>query len=149
MLIREMKIDDLDRIVELEHSLFSSPWHYEDFLYEINENQFSYNYVVEDEHHIVGYVGAWFMYEQAQITTIGVDLGYQRQGIGRMLLYDMIEKAKEKQCISMSLEVRVSNHKAIALYESSGFKKVAVRKNYYEDNHEDAYLMIKELGGVL
>ena len=45
----------------------------------------------------------------------------------------------------MSLEVRVSNDKAIALYKKNGFETVALRKNYYEDNHEDAYLMIKQM----
>ena len=85
------------------------------------------------------------MYDQSQITTIGVHPAYQRRGIGNMMMTKMIEESKEHHCITMSLEVRVSNEKAISLYKKNGFETVALRKNYYEDNHEDAYLMIKQL----
>lgn len=145
MLIRKMKVEDLHVIEEMENILFTSPWKYEDFLYEINENAFSHNYVVEDDNEIVGYVGLWIMYDQSQITTIGVHPNHQRKGIGQMMMNRMIEESINHQCVTMSLEVRVSNIKAISLYEKNGFEKVALRKNYYEDNHEDAYLMIKQM----
>ena len=145
MFIRKMKEEDLHVIEEMENILFTSPWKYEDFLYEINENAFSHNYVVEDNNIIVGYVGLWIMYDQSQITTIGVHPNYQRRGIGQMMMDRMIEESINHECVTMSLEVRVSNSKAISLYEKNGFEKVALRKNYYEDNHEDAYLMIKQM----
>lgn len=145
MLIREMNIDDLKRVVVLEEQLFTSAWRESDFLYEILHNDFSKNYVLEDDGYIVGYVGVWIMYEQAQITTIGVDKNYQRRGLGRELMKTVMDIAKEYGCEMMSLEVRISNHKAISLYESLGFHNVSIRKDYYKDNHEDAYLMIKRL----
>ena len=145
MFIRKMKEEDLSMIEEMEQILFSSPWRLEDFLYEINENAFSHNYVVEDNNEIVGYVGLWIMYEQSQITTIGVHPKHQRKGIGQMMMEKMIEESLNNHCVTMSLEVRVSNDKAIALYKKYGFETVALRKNYYEDNHEDAYLMIKQM----
>ena len=145
MFIRKMKEEDLSMIEEMEQILFSSPWKLEDFLYEINENAFSHNYVVEDNNEIVGYVGLWIMYEQSQITTIGVHPKHQRKGIGQMMMEKMIEESLNNHCVTMSLEVRVSNDKAIALYKKYGFETVALRKNYYEDNHEDAYLMIKQM----
>lgn len=145
MFIRKMRVEDLHVIEEMENILFTSPWKYEDFLYEINENAFSHNYVVEDNNEIVGYVGLWIMYDQSQITTIGVHPNHQRKGIGQMMMDSMIEETINHQCATMSLEVRVSNHKAISLYEKNGFEKVALRKNYYEDNHEDAYLMVKQM----
>ncbi len=77
MLIRAMDINDLERIVELEHILFTSTWDVSDFMYEILENQFSYNFVLEVDEQIVGYVGVWIMYEQSQITTVGIDPDYQ------------------------------------------------------------------------
>lgn len=147
MLIRAMELEDLDRIVELEHILFTSAWNKSDFIYELLENQFSFNYVLEADNQIVGYVGVWLMYEQAQITTIGVDPAYMRRGLGRMMMQEMIELAMNQGCEKMSLEVRVSNQKAISLYESLGFETVTIRKDYYQDNHEDAYLMIKGLEG--
>ncbi len=145
MLIRKMDIDDLNQVVALEEQLFTSSWSYKDFLYELLENDFSFNYVIEDDLKIVGYVGVWMMYEQAQITTIGVAPDYQRQGLGRNMLETIIALTQKHGCEMMSLEVRISNDKAISLYESLGFHKEKIRKNYYQDNQEDAYLMIKRL----
>lgn len=144
MLIREMECDDLAKIEILESQLFTSQWSRDDFIYEIKKNEVSYNYVLEEESEIVGYVGVWIMYDQAQITTIGVRSDCQRKGYGRYMMTQMINLVKKHGCLSMSLEVRVSNSPAISLYESLGFQNVAIRKNYYQDNHEDAYLMIKE-----
>ncbi len=145
MFIRPMDIGDLKRIMELEHLLFTSVWNEEDFIYEITDNPFSFYYVLEDENRIVGYVGLWVMYEQSQITTIGIDPCCQRKGYGQYLLNEMIHLAISKECEVMSLEVRVSNSKAIGLYEKFGFVKEGIRKDYYQDNHEDAYLYVKRL----
>lgn len=145
MFIRTMNTDDLEYVVSLEKQLFTSSWTKEDFLYELNDNDFSFNYVVEKDGMIAGYVGLWLMYEQSQITTIGVDPRFQRNGIGQYMLETMIELARQHDCQVMSLEVRVSNEKAINLYKKLGFHIECIRKNYYQDNHEDAYLMIKEL----
>lgn len=147
MLIRAMTLDDLDRIMELEHQLFTSSWSKEDYLYEIYENIFSFNFVLEVKNKIIGYVGVWIMYEQSQITTIGIDMDYQRQGYAKVLMDEIIQFAYEEGCHTMSLEVRVSNQSAISLYERCGFINQAIRKNYYQDNHEDAYLMVKRLEG--
>lgn len=149
MLIRAMTLDDLDRVIELEHQLFKeSSWSKEDYLYEIYENTFSFNFVLEIDDIIIGYVGVWIMYEQSQITTIGIDNHYQRQGYAKTLMDEIIQFAVEEGCEVMSLEVRVSNQPAISLYEKCGFVNQAIRKNYYQDNHEDAYLMVKRLEGL-
>ena len=147
MLIRAMDINDIERVIELENILFTSAWQARDFLYEIFENEFSYNFVLENDGNIVGYVGVWITYEQSQITAIGIDPQYQGQGLGRYLMEEMIQFAIEQGCDVMSLEVRISNYKAISLYQSLGFKNEAIRKNYYQDNHEDAYLMVKRWEG--
>ena len=62
-------------------------------------------------------------------------------------MQEMIALASQQGCETMSLEVRISNQKAISLYESLGFETKAIRKGYYQDNHEDAYLMVKGLEG--
>lgn len=148
MFIREMNIDDIEHILELEEQLFpSSSWSLSDYMYEIFENDFSYNYVLEKDGMIIGYVGQWIMYEQSQITTIGIDSSYQGQGFGKFLMKEAISIAKNSGCNVMSLEVRASNEKAIHMYESLGFINEAIRKDYYQDNHEDAYLMVKRLEG--
>lgn len=125
----------------LEHQLFSSPWSKDDYIYELSSNPYAKYYVLEDDK-IVGYVGIWITYETAQITTIGIAKERQGEGLSKLLMNKVIEETKD--CEAITLEVRVSNVKAIKLYESYGFKKEAIRKDYYLDNHEDAYLMMKE-----
>ena len=141
MLLRAMRLSDLDNIMPLEHQLFSSPWSKDDYIYELSSNPYAKYYVLEDDK-IVGYVGIWITYETAQMTTIGIAKERQGEGLSKLLMNKVIEETKD--CEAITLEVRVSNVKAIKLYESYGFKKEAIRKDYYLDNHEDAYLMMKE-----
>ena len=146
MSIREMKVDDLKRIVELEKDLFLSPWNEEDFIHELKENPMAGYYILEKENQIIGYIGLWFLGDQCQIKTIATDRHFQGQGCASRLMEYALEKSEELHYQNVNLEVRVSNVKAIALYQKFGFKNVAVRKRYYS-NGEDAYLMIKELEG--
>lgn len=141
MLLRAMRLSDLDNIMPLEHQLFSSPWSKDDYIYELSSNPYAKYYVLEDDK-IVGYVGIWITYETAQITTIGIAKERQGEGLSKLLMNKVIKETKD--CEAITLEVRVSNVKAIKLYESYGFKKEAIRKDYYLDNHENAYLMMKE-----
>ncbi len=143
MQIRKMQEDDLDKVTHLERLLFSLPWSKDDFIYEMNTNPFGHYVVIENETQIVGYLGMWLMGDQSQITTIGVDRKMQGQGYGSRLIQYAIDLTRQKKYHNINLEVRVSNMSAIHLYEKYGFKNVALRKNYYEDTHEDAYLMIK------
>ena len=138
--------DDLKRIVELEKDLFLSPWNEEDFIHELKENPMAGYYILEKENQIIGYIGLWFLGDQCQITTIATDRHFQGQGYASQLMEYALEKSEELHYQNVNLEVRVSNVKAIALYQKFGFKNVAVRKRYYS-NGEDAYLMIKELEG--
>lgn len=148
MLVRNMQVEDLKQVASLEHKLFTSPWNYDDFLNDINDNPFAHDFVFVQDDRVIGYVCLMIMYEQSQITTIGVDSCFQGQGYGKLLMNYAIDYACQHGCESMTLEVRVSNEVAIALYESVGFSKEAIRKNYYQDNYEDAYLMLKELEGT-
>lgn len=146
MSIRAMIKEDLDRIINLENQLFLSPWTKEDFIYELDHNPFAYYLVYENNKKIIGYIGTWMLGDQCQITTIGVDENEQNTGYASLLMNFIIKKSLELNYKNINLEVRVSNDKAIALYQKYKFQKVAIRKDYYED-HEDAYLMIKELEG--
>ena len=141
MLLRAMAVNDLDQIIVLEHQLFSSPWSKEDYLYELSSNPYAKYYVLEDDK-IIGYVGMWITYETPQITTIGIAKERQGQGLSKLLMNKV--DGETRDCEAITLEVRVSNTRAIRLYESYGFRKEAIRKDYYLDNHEDAYLMMKE-----
>ncbi|MBQ9328469.1 MAG: ribosomal protein S18-alanine N-acetyltransferase [Solobacterium sp.] len=145
--MRRMEEKDLDQIVELEKKCFpQNPWPRSSFEYEFHENPFATILVYEEDDRIIGYVDYWIMYENAQLADIGVDPSVQRHGIGRALMDECIHAAEAEGCEVMSLEVRVSNTPARALYESYGFIQAAVRKGYYE-NGEDALLMVLPLGG--
>ena len=90
---------------------------------------------------IVGFVGLWFMADEADITAIGVSERYRRNGVGELLLLSAAEVAVPRGSRVLSLEVRVSNDGAKALYEKYGFRPAGVRKGYYTDNNEDALIM--------
>lgn len=91
--------------------------------------------------YICGYVGFWVMADEAHITTIAVSEELQRRGIGELLLLTVFDRARELYANVVTLEVRVSNTGAQNLYLKYGFKQVGVRKAYYTDNREDAYIM--------
>lgn len=140
-----MKETDLPIVLELEEQLFTSTWKMDDFLYEMNENPFSQMFVWEEDSEIVGYMGIWIIFEQAQLTNLAINKKYQGKGYGRKLLEMGISLCQEAGCEIMTLEVRQSNVVAKSLYQSCGFEKVSVKKDYYQDNHEDADVMMKGL----
>ena len=140
-----MKEDDLPIVLELEEQLFTSTWKLDDFLYEMNENPFSQMFVWEEDSEIIGYMGIWIIFEQAQLTNLAVSKKFQGKGYGRKLLEEGIKMCQDAGCELMTLEVRQSNIPAKSLYSSMGFEKVSVKKDYYQDNHEDADVMMKGL----
>jgi ribosomal-protein-alanine N-acetyltransferase len=90
---------------------------------------------------IVGYVGIWFMADEGHITSIAVKEEYRRLGIGELLMLGGIEMGMAMKARLMTLEARISNTAAHALYEKYGYRRVGVRKSYYMDNGEDAVIM--------
>ena len=90
---------------------------------------------------IPGFVGMWFMADEAHVTAIAVLESHQRQGIGELLLIGCIELSILRNADVVTLEVRVSNTLAQGLYKKYGFEIVGSRKKYYTDNKEDAYIM--------
>lgn len=148
MLIRRMNVSDIDAVFEIEKELFTTPWDKDALTYELERNAFSTILVIEIDQEIIGYIGMWLLGDQTQITTLGVKKIYQGHGYGKILMDKCEEITREQGYSNINLEVRVSNLAAFNLYEKCGFKVAAIRKNYYQDNHEDAYLMIKKLGRI-
>ena len=91
--------------------------------------------------YIIGIAGFWIMVDEAHITTLAVRNSYLRQGIGERLLIQIIEVARQLNADVVTLEVRISNKQAQALYEKYAFRKVGIRRAYYTDNGEDAIIM--------
>lgn len=104
-----------------------------------------YAQIDENTHTLCGYAGYWFDGDDAQIMTIGVAKQYQRKGIASKLLLTMIKTAKQIGAKRMLLEVRVDNVPALALYERFSFKKMGLRKRYYQPEGVDAYTMCADL----
>lgn len=147
-MIRIGEEKDVPLLVEMEKELFpSSPWPESEWLYEFRENPFSTIYILEVDGRIAGFADLWITYEQAQLANIAVDRQYQGKGYGNVLLRYCIQQGIKNECENLTLEVRVSNDRAIQVYEKNGFITVNKRKNYYDDG-EDAYLMVKPLGGL-
>jgi [ribosomal protein S18]-alanine N-acetyltransferase len=90
---------------------------------------------------IIGFAGMWILLDEAHVTTIGVAPDYRGRGLGEMLLLELIEEAMRRGAEWVTLEVRVSNDSAQALYAKYGFTRQGVRRRYYSDNGEDAYIM--------
>jgi len=90
---------------------------------------------------LAGFAGMWVMYDEAHITTIGVDPLYRGQGLGELMLVALFDEAIRRRASLLTLEVRVSNTSAQRLYEKYGMSVQGIRARYYTDNGEDAYIM--------
>ena len=93
---------------------------------------------------VAGYVGVWFMADEAHITSIAVREEFRGRGLGELLMLGTMEMAMARRAQRVTLEARVSNFPAHALYEKYGFAKSGIRRRYYADNHEDAVIMTVE-----
>jgi ribosomal-protein-alanine N-acetyltransferase len=91
--------------------------------------------------HLAGFAGMWNVYDEAHITTIGVDPVYRGRGFGEVLLMALFCEAIRRGATWVTLEVRVSNEVAQRLYMKYGMAVQMTRRRYYSDNGEDAYVM--------
>lgn len=139
--IRIMRFDDLERVMEIEKESFADPWSRKSYEFEVAGNRFSIPVVLEFNHEIIGHAVVWKIFEEFHIATIAVAPEYRGQGWGKYLLSSLMEMAAEAEYAL--LEVRPSNTGAIHLYEKFGFAKVGMRRHYYR-NGEDAVIMRKE-----
>lgn len=90
---------------------------------------------------VIGFVGVWMMVDEAHIVTLAVRESHRRRGIGELLVISAIDMAREAGQGLITLECRVSNEAALALYSRYAFEQVGLRPRYYSDNHEDAYVL--------
>ncbi len=95
----------------------------------------------EEGEAIAGFIGLWYMVDEAHVVTVGVGDAHRGCGIGELLLMSAIEQALARRAAVVTLEVRPSNTAAISLYGKYGFTEQGLRKAYYSDNREDALIM--------
>ena len=140
--LRRMTLSDVPAVHRLEEAIFSTPWYEKDFVYEMTENKVARYLVIEEAGEIVAFAGAHIILDQAHVTNIAVRQDCRGRGLGRMITRALMQYASNLGAEYLTLEVRQSNVKAQNLYKSLGFMKVNVRKRYYEDTGEDAWLMV-------
>lgn len=140
MILREMLVEDLDAVMEIENELFHMPWTKEGYFTFLTRKDAMF-LVVEEKGKILGYCGLLMVLDEADVTNVAVRKDRQREGIGHFLVDSMIRLAKDQGIQMIHLEVRAGNETAIRLYERLGFQKDGLRKKYYTDPEEDAILM--------
>lgn len=152
MLIREMTLQDVPAVAEIEKQCFSLPWSEqsltdsvlrEDTVFLVCEDTAAKDSNDSDAmaNNIAGYIGMYLSFDEGDITNVAVAPSHRKKGYGEALVSKAVELAKEKQLEMILLEVRVSNAPAISLYKKMGFEELGLRKKFYEHPVEDALIM--------
>jgi ribosomal-protein-alanine N-acetyltransferase len=143
--IRLAERRDVPELLFIEESQFPEPWTRRILLDEIGNTETRRYTVAVANKRIIGYLGVMFVLDELHINTIGTLPGEEGRGIATSLLDDAWSDAKDRGIKRGTLEVAVSNERAIALYYRYGFAPVGVRKNYYELIKEDALILWADL----
>ena len=139
--IYKMTMSDLDEISDILYSDFDDFWTVSTLKSEL-QNPNSQYIVTKLNNEIVGFGGIWKAVDDIHITDIVVKKSFRRQNIGSILLKQLIALAEKENITSITLEVNSNNIPAQKLYEKFGFKRVGLRKKYY-NNTDDAVIMTK------
>ena len=140
--IRRMTLNDLDAVTAIEAATFPIPWSRDSFRQELERNVAARYLVAEMDGQVVGYAGAWIILDESHITNIAIEESRRGLGYGRALTTALMQYLSNLGAAYATLEVRRSNLRAQNLYKSLGFVELGVRKRYYEDNREDALIMV-------
>jgi ribosomal-protein-alanine N-acetyltransferase len=155
--IRPMTRDDLPRVLAIERASFDKPWTSDLFLGELMREKISRNFVAvmytppdhpgpgpgstdDLEPTVRGFIMAWQVVDEIHINNVAIDPAVRRQGVASRLIEFLLEQGREYGAVYCSLEVRVSNARAISVYERLGFTAAGIRKGYYSDG-EDAIVL--------
>lgn len=139
---KKMDIQDSKEIKDVLLSDFDDFWSYEVLREELLSDSSLY-IVAKKQNEIIGFAGIKIIIDEADIMNIVVKKSYRNNGIGSLLLENLILISNKKILNFINLEVDCKNIVAINLYKKFGFEEIALRKNYYKDN--DAIIMKKKL----
>ena len=141
MLIRNWEKEDNQAVTDLEQICFAYPWTCK-MVAEMQEQASFLGVVAEIEGEVIGYAGAIYCLNQADIALVAVKPEFRRNGIAQKLINQLEQLLLQKGVTDVFLEVRISNTPARELYKRMGFSEISIRKKYYEDS-EDAIVMLK------
>jgi ribosomal-protein-alanine N-acetyltransferase len=145
LVLEPMRSEHVEQVVAIERTIFDSPWTRGMFRQEVADRYLSRSWVAILEGRVIGYLITWFLRDEVHLLNIGIHPDCQGRGYGRRMLDYLISQAVQSDRDSITLEVRSSNRVARRLYESFGFVAVGRRKGYYQDNREDAVVMLLDL----
>lgn len=144
--LRTATLDDVDAIMAIETAAFGlTAWTRDTMAREVASEWGRYVVAVDDAHEVVGYVGLRAVGVEGDIQTIAVGAAARGSGLGRRLLAQAQQDARDRGVQELFLEVREDNAPARALYRSEGFEEIGVRPGYYQPEGVDAISMRKEL----
>ncbi len=129
---------DIERVAEIEHSSYDTPWAAQDFARQLSSAGNRY-WVASTPTGIVGYAGLKLDVVRGHVTTVTVDPAHREQRVGTHLMLTLTDQGRRAGLTTLRLEVRISNQQARALYRRFGFSTIGVRRSYY--GNEDALIM--------
>jgi ribosomal-protein-alanine N-acetyltransferase len=136
-----MRRRHLRSVLRIEQRVYPRPWTYGLFLGEIGQRATRVYLVARVGATVVGYAGSFQAVDESHVTTVVVDPDWHRRGVATRLMLALARAAVDRGSHSLTLEVRVGNAGAQALYRRFGFVPAGMRKAYYPDNREDALVM--------
>ena len=143
--LRRLELHDLNDIERIERELYPTPWSRAMFAGELAKpSSLSLGAFDRETGALVGYLVISRYVDAWHVMNVAVTTEYRRRGVARMLLERLFELTATEERWGYTLEVRVSNAGAIALYERIGFVARGVRRGYYTDNREDALIMWRD-----
>jgi ribosomal-protein-alanine N-acetyltransferase len=143
--IRPAERRDVTELLTLEHEQFPEPWTRGMLLDEITNTETRRYTVAVEDGRIIGYLGVMFVLDELHVNTVATRPGQEGRGVASSLLDAAWADAVPRGVRRATLEVAVSNDRALALYYRFGFRPVGVRKNYYERSKEDALVLWADL----
>lgn len=138
--IRRMEEKDLEQVAKIAATVFTRPWSRQGFAEALPMDNACF-LIAEEKNIVLGYCGLYMAADEGEIINVAVKPEFQGQGIADLLLRSLLEEGRRFGVSRFFLEVRVSNTAAIRLYEKNGFIRQGIRKDFYKEIHEDAYIM--------
>ena len=135
---------DLGPVMEIERAAFKHPWSAELLAREL-EHDWSTVLVAEHEGRLAGFIIFWIVHDEIHVLNVATAPALRGRGIARALLDRCVAQGKQRGARLATLEVRRSNDAALRLYDRYGFRRIGVRPRYYEDEGEDAIVMLMDL----
>jgi len=146
LFVRPLALEDVAAVLDIERQGYSNPWSESVFLDCFKDNYRLWGACHGDR--LMAYAVVAYMVDEAHLLNICVHPNARGEGVGRYLLRHVLATAAHEGMSQLLLEVRVSNHTALALYQSEGFQEIGLRPGYYPaaNGREDARVLMRALG---